>query len=424
MWKASRLLFRQPTERFNRHGYRIAAATSPSTEAERRALVKKSASLHVANPKVALLVDAYRNHGHRAAKTNPLSSLHRSEESSVPELDPATYALNLQDIVNQKDVFHGLPGSANGVSVSELKEALQKSYCGSLAIELSHVESLKEREWLFERIEKRHEFYPVHSIDRSRAACLMGRSAEFESFIGVKFPTVKRYSGEGGESMLVAVDEILSEASRQGVCSTVIGMPHRGRNSLMTCVLGHPVEPFLLKMLGRSEFPKGAAASGDTFSHFHLSTSGQYGAEGREMRVSLLPNPSHLEAVAPVAAGKARAKMRTLCDGDYGSASDGAQNGDKVLCLQVRLAVEFSGKQKKKSQLSLLFRSTGTPPCLAKVSSQKPRFSQTCPISLSEARCTSWSTTNLVSPQKQSMADHSNTQPIWLPRRCAHPSYT
>uniref|UniRef100_A0A4W4FHU4 2-oxoadipate dehydrogenase complex component E1 n=1 Tax=Electrophorus electricus TaxID=8005 RepID=A0A4W4FHU4_ELEEL len=178
-------------------------------------------------------------------------------------------------------------------SPEEVVAYLESTYCGTISVETSHLQSLQERVWFADRFEelKKETF---SSKDRRQLAKLMLESQEFDHFLGTKFATVKRYGGEGAESMMGFFFELFRSVASDGVTDVVMGMPHRGRLNLLTGLLCFPPE---LDM-----------------------------GVGHPLHVTMLPNPSHLEAINPVAQGKTRGRQQVKRDGDY--SSDSHVHGD------------------------------------------------------------------------------------------------
>ena len=137
----------------------------------------------------------------------------------------------------------------------------------------------------------------------------MSESQAFDHFLQNKFPTVKRYGGEGCEAMMPMLDTIFSTLATHGTKEAVIGQAHRGRNNILACMLDLPPVLMFRKMKGFSEFPAGTAEffTGDVLSHLTSSTDKIY-PDGNKLHVTFLPNPSHLESVNPVACGKSYAR--------------------------------------------------------------------------------------------------------------------
>uniref|UniRef100_A0A668AHJ1 2-oxoadipate dehydrogenase complex component E1 n=1 Tax=Myripristis murdjan TaxID=586833 RepID=A0A668AHJ1_9TELE len=284
---------------------------------------------------LARLVEAYRTHGHKLAKINPLLP-QKPVVDIVPEISMLTDTLKGR--LNTSGLQHF--GKAEA-SVEEVVAYLEEAYCGQLSVETSHLSSLEEKEWFAERFEelKKETF---SSEERRQLAKIMLESQEFDHFLATKFATVKRYGGEGAESMMGFFHELFSHAAQRGVTDIVIGMPHRGRLNLLTGLLKFPPELMFRKMRGLSEFPESSPAIGDVLSHLTSSVELQFGG-GRPLHVTMLPNPSHLEAINPVTQGKTRARQQLRQEGDY-SPDENAQPGDQVICLQVHGDGSFTGQ--------------------------------------------------------------------------------
>ncbi|XP_015246514.1 PREDICTED: probable 2-oxoglutarate dehydrogenase E1 component DHKTD1, mitochondrial isoform X1 [Cyprinodon variegatus] len=284
---------------------------------------------------LARLVEAYRTHGHKAAKINPLLP-QQPVVDSVPEIEMLAAAV--RGTLNTSGLRHF--GKAQA-SVEEVQTYLEQVYCGHLSVETSQLSSLEEREWFADRFEelKRESFSPE---EKKLLAKLMLESQEFDHFLATKFATVKRYGGEGAESMMGFFYELFHQSAHKGVTDIVIGMPHRGRLNLLTGLLKFPPELMFRKMRGLSEFPDTSPAIGDVLSHLTSSVELDLGA-GHPLHVTMLPNPSHLEAINPVAQGKTRARQQLRKEGDY-SPEENAYPGDQVICLQVHGDGSFTGQ--------------------------------------------------------------------------------
>ncbi|KAM4746828.1 2-oxoadipate dehydrogenase complex component E1 [Rhinophrynus dorsalis] len=335
----SALLWRPGLCRFYRtergvYGYRPKKSGVGSEVRERSPEYEKVSSVTVDHG-LARLVTAYREHGHKAARINPLFT-GQAVMDMVPEIQVLT------------ELLHG-PFSTTGilnmgkleVSLEEVLAYLDHTYCGQISIETSQLQHLEEREWFSRRFEElKQEIFSTE--ERKQLARLMLESQEFDHFLATKFSTVKRYGGEGAESMMGFFHELLKMCALSGVTDVIIGMPHRGRLNLLTGLLQFPPELMFRKMRGLSEFPENSPAIGDVLSHLTSSVDLDFGSH-RPIHVTMLPNPSHLEAINPVAVGKTRARQQSLSDGDY-STDCSAQPGDKVVCLQVHGDASFSGQ--------------------------------------------------------------------------------
>ncbi|XP_041469251.1 probable 2-oxoglutarate dehydrogenase E1 component DHKTD1, mitochondrial [Lytechinus variegatus] len=279
----------------------------------------------IENANLLRLVTAYREHGHKRATLDPLGLL---QLQSVPELDPHLYGLsphnselyNLTGIVNI--------GKKEG-TIQEVIEHLQKAYCGSIAVEFAHLLTSEEREWFSNEAEESPHWF-VSNATRQRIAQLMADAQAFDQFMTTKFATVKRYGGEGAESMMAFFHQLFTQAVSDGVEDIVLAMPHRGRLNLLMGPLGFSPLVMMKKLRGNPEYAPHLHCVGDIPTH--LWTSVDLDVDGKELHLSLIPNPSHLEANIPVGIGKARGRQMRKQEGDYAAdlPSD-CCHGDKVL---------------------------------------------------------------------------------------------
>ncbi|EQC25722.1 oxoglutarate dehydrogenase (succinyl-transferring), E1 component [Saprolegnia diclina VS20] len=267
------------------------------------------------------MVGAFRKHGHLEASLDPL---HLEKPKPLPELASAAFApvLNLGAVDASSEVFFS---DAANTTPEALYAQLRSTYCGPIGIEMEHLRSTEEREWLAKAMESPS--LKVTPAMQRNAFTAMMTAEVFENFLAKKFSSFKRYSGEGAESMLAAIQTILSTASAEEVSDVIIGMPHRGRLALLVGLLEYPVHKLLYKIQGHSEFPDHIHGVDDVTSH--IAQSMDYGI-GNKVHVSLLHNPSHLEIINPVATGKARAKndagakaMALLLHGDAAFSGQG-----------------------------------------------------------------------------------------------------
>ncbi|XP_063466167.1 2-oxoadipate dehydrogenase complex component E1 isoform X2 [Symphalangus syndactylus] len=284
---------------------------------------------------LARLVTVYREHGHKAAKINPLFTGQALLEN-VPEIQALVQTL--------QGPFHTaglLNMGKEEASLEEVLVYLNQIYCGQISIETSQLQSQEEKDWFAKRFEElQKETFTTE--ERKHLSKLMLESQEFDHFLATKFSTVKRYGGEGAESMMGFFHELLKMSAYSGITDVIIGMPHRGRLNLLTGLLQFPPELMFRKMRGLSEFPENFSATGDVLSHLTSSVDLDFGAH-HPLHVTMLPNPSHLEAVNPVAVGKTRGRQQSRQDGDY-SPDNSAQPGDRVICLQVHGDASFCGQ--------------------------------------------------------------------------------
>uniref|UniRef100_H2Y7C1 2-oxoadipate dehydrogenase complex component E1 n=1 Tax=Ciona savignyi TaxID=51511 RepID=H2Y7C1_CIOSA len=227
-------------------------------------------------------------------------------------------------------------------TVEALVAELKAKFCGTITLETDTIESAEEKDWVVNRFSQLQS-QDASDSEKHRMAEILIKSQALDQYLAIKFPTLKRYGGEGAESLLVFVDQYLRSTSQSGVDEVMIGMPHRGRNNVLVSLLNFPIEVMLRKIKGLSEFPDEALsiATGDVLSHLSVSNDFKY-EDGRKLHVNLIPNPSHLEAQVPVAIGKCRGRQQTLRDGDY---SDGeATRGSKATCLLLHGDASFTGQ--------------------------------------------------------------------------------
>ena len=275
--------------------------------------------------RVIELIHAYRVRGHLMADTDPLNVKQRSH----PDLDIVRHGLTLWDLDREFPTggFAGKPVMA----LRDILGALRDSYCRTVGIEYMHIQDPDQRLWLQERIEG-----PMEKADREDQLQILERlnAAEaFENFLQTKYVGHKRFSLEGGESVIPLIDEILSAAAEGSLDEVVIGMPHRGRLNVLANIVGKSYGQIFREFDGDLD-TSSAHGSGDV--KYHLGAEGTYrGQDGSTVAVSLTSNPSHLEAVDPVLEGIVRAKQDKL---DKGSA------GFTVLPLLMHGDAAFAGQ--------------------------------------------------------------------------------
>ncbi|KAI0754007.1 dehydrogenase E1 and transketolase domain-containing protein 1 [Daedaleopsis nitida] len=300
-----------------------------------------------ANAPLLRYVDSLRTHGHRAARIDPLDLLQREE---VAALSPARYGLddpsrtyNINGIIWTRPI--GEDVGPEHWPLEKIAHHLREVYVGRIAYEYMHSPSKTERLWFSHLLESEtQESRKVGAEERKRIHEMMIKSEVFDQFLQVKFPNLKRYGLEGGESMLPALDALFSSSAQAGVEHIIIGMPHRGRFNLLTGLLEYTPSSLFYKIKGGSELPDGYVAAGDVISHLTASPALRYEGGSKPLRVSLLPNPSHLEAINPVALGKTRAKQFALLKTLAQAGETDCRPGDRVMCVQLHGDASFTGQ--------------------------------------------------------------------------------
>jgi 2-oxoglutarate dehydrogenase E1 component len=278
--------------------------------------------------RVDALVSAYRRLGHQAAKIDPLNLLKRT----VPELALDYVKLTEADLDCEFQIYWA--GKLSMMPLRTIIELLRETYCGNVGIEYMHIEDYTIRRWLRDRIEEgrlRKDTLPNAEKKRVLGHLLEGEL--FEKFLHTRYVGQKRFSLEGGETVIPILDKIVEECPRHGVEQIVMGMAHRGRLNVLANILGKDYE-FVFNEFAENYVPNSELGDGDVKYHMGydsiVTTS-----TGVKVGLSLAPNPSHLETVCPVVEGKARAWQRKLND---------TAERKKVLPVLIHGDASFSGQ--------------------------------------------------------------------------------
>ena len=278
----------------------------PGGGAARHAEIAKEAA-------VIQLINIYRVRGHLIADLDPLGG----EPGYHPELDPTTYGLTIWDL--DREFLTGSLAEAIGdggpkpvATLREILETLRQTYCGKIGCEYMNIQHPEEKRWLQQRMEPQANNWPLDRETRRRILESLIQAEEFEHFLHSRFVGQKRFALEGGETAVAILDELLERAANRGVHEVVIGMAHRGRLNMLANVVGKPLTQIFSEFEGDID-PASTQGSGDV--KYHLGASGiRTASTGREIVVSISPNPSHLEAVDPVVEGIVRPKQDRLGD--------------------------------------------------------------------------------------------------------------
>jgi len=259
---------------------------------------------------VLQLINAYRVRGHLIADFDPLGS----EPVYHSELDPATYGLTIWDL--DREFLTGTLMSEDDqpqklATLREILETLRQTYCGKIGCEYMNIQIPEQKRWLQLRMEPTGNRWPLDTQTKLRAIERVIEAEEFERFLHTRFIGHKRFSLEGGESAIAILDEILDRAAATNVHEVVIGMAHRGRLNMLANIVGKSLVQLFSEFEGID--PDSTQGSGDV--KYHLGASGvRKSSSGQEIVVSVAFNPSHLEAVDPVAEGLVRPKQDRLGD--------------------------------------------------------------------------------------------------------------
>ena len=253
-----------------------------------------------------LLIDSYRRFGHVQARTDPFGQ----PPEKAPELDLGSLGITTSDLAMAVDgAALGFPGVK---SLGALRDALEERYCGNIGVEFMYAETAAEREFFLKRIEGG--FAAPNYSNAQRVSILENLTCAetFESFIQKRYPGDKRFSLEGGETAIPVMEAFITQAGLGGVEEIVIGMAHRGRLNVLNNIMGKTYEQIFTEFEGNYE-PSYVHGGGDV--KYHRGYSGtRKTAAGKELQLTLCSNPSHLEAVNPVALGRVRGKQRMRGD--------------------------------------------------------------------------------------------------------------
>ncbi len=256
-----------------------------------------------------MLIRAYRIRGHLAADLDPLRL---DPPEPHPELDPKTYGFTDADM-DRPILLDNVLGMQTA-SMREIVEIVKRTYCGTFALQYMHIANAEQAGWLKERIEG---FGKEIQFTREGRKAILNKLVEaegFEKYLHVKYMGTKRFGLDGGESLIPAMEQIIKRGGALGVEEIIIGMPHRGRLSVLANVMGKPYRAIFNEFQGGSSKPDSVEGSGDV--KYHLGASSDREFDGHSVHLSLTANPSHLEAVNPVVLGKARAKQEQKNDTD------------------------------------------------------------------------------------------------------------
>ncbi|KGA73068.1 2-oxoglutarate dehydrogenase E1 component [Yersinia enterocolitica] len=253
--------------------------------------------------KVLQLINAFRFRGHQHANLDPLGLW---KQESVPDLDPAYHHLTEADFQNTFNVGSFAIGKET-MKLSDLYAALKQTYCGSIGAEYMHITNTEEKRWLQQRIES-VVGKPTFSDEEKRRFLSELTAAEgLERYLGAKFPGAKRFSLEGGDSLVTMLKEMIRHAGKNGTREVVLGMAHRGRLNVLINVLGKKPEDLFDEFAGKHKEHLG---TGDV--KYHQGFSSDVETEGGLVHLALAFNPSHLEIVSPVVIGSVRARRDRL----------------------------------------------------------------------------------------------------------------
>jgi 2-oxoglutarate dehydrogenase E1 component len=251
------------------------------------------------------LIHSYRVRGHVMADTDPLEYRQRKH----PDLDITEHGLTLWDLEREFAV-----GGFAGKSLMKLRDilgVLRDSYCRTTGIEFMHIQDPKQRKWIQDRIERSHS--KPEREEQLRILRRLNAAEAFETFLQTKYVGQKRFSLEGGESVIPLLDAVIDSAAESRLDEVVIGMAHRGRLNVLANIVGKSYAQIFREFEGNLD-PKSMHGSGDV--KYHLGAKGTFtGLDGEQIKVTLAANPSHLETVDPIIEGIVRARQDIINKG-------------------------------------------------------------------------------------------------------------
>ncbi|KAF1829787.1 2-oxoglutarate dehydrogenase, E1 component [Decorospora gaudefroyi] len=289
--------------------------------------------------KVQLLVRAYQARGHHKAKIDPLGIRSEAEQfgyNKPRELELSHYNFTDKDLDQDIELGPGIlprfkTENRKKMKLRDIIEACERLYCGAYGVEYIHIPDREQCDWLRERIEVPSPFN--YSVDEKRR--ILDRliwGTNFEAFLATKYPNDKRFGLEGGESLIPGMKALIDRSVDFGVKDIVIGMPHRGRLNVLSNVVRKPNESIFSEFAGTAEANE--EGSGDVKYHLGMNFE-RPTPSGKRVQLSLVANPSHLEAEDPVVLGKTRAILHYNNDEAQGNSAMGVLlHGDAAFAGQ------------------------------------------------------------------------------------------
>ncbi len=294
-------------------GFELGLQAAPKTSARAQASAEVS-SLGAADESgsvgkqasVYTLIFAYRMLGHEQAKLDPLGIA----QTQSPELELSHFGLGDEDLETVFDL--GSLAGGGRRTLREILEVLNRTYCSSMGVEYMHIQDTKMRRWVRDRLEISHNRPHFNASQKKRVLTQLFHAEEFERFLHTRYVGQKRFSLEGGETLIPMLDWLVESCPDFGVQQVVLGMAHRGRLNVLANIFGKSYHD-IFSEFADNYIPQSVQGDGDV--KYHMGFEGSRAtASGRKVGLAMAPNPSHLEAVGPVVEGKARAQQRILGD--------------------------------------------------------------------------------------------------------------
>jgi 2-oxoglutarate dehydrogenase E1 component len=254
------------------------------------------------------MIDGYRTRGHLFTKTNPV----RERRKYFPGKELETFGLSEADL---DTVFtSGVEVGLGAAKLRDIRQLLEETYCQSIGAEYRYIRNPIKLKWFEDRMESKRNT-PSFTVDEKKLMLdKLNEAVVFENFLGTKFLGQKRFSLEGAEALIPALDMVIQNGSELGIQEFIIGMAHRGRLNVLTNIMEKPYKEVFLEFEGKN-FDEDTPFGGDVKYHLGYSTD-VVTKGGKKVHLSLCPNPSHLEAVDPVVEGLTRSKIDFKYNGD------------------------------------------------------------------------------------------------------------
>lgn len=303
----------------------VKSAAASAGKVMDEAAIEKAADASI---RAMLLIRIYRVRGHLAADLDPLGLSQRELPDDL-KLDWHGFTGPALD----EPVYLGGNLNLEWSTPRELVEVLRTNYCGQIGFDYMHITDVEERRFIQERIEGPDKVIQFTPEGKRAILGAVIRGEQYEKFLGKKYVGTKRFGLDGGESMIPALEAVIKYGGQLGVREIIYGMAHRGRLNILANVMAKPYKVIFHEFSGGSANPDDVGGSGDV--KYHLGTSTDRDFDGIKVHMSLVPNPSHLEAVDPVVLGKARAQQ---------AIRDDLKKNEQVLPVLIHGDAAFAGQ--------------------------------------------------------------------------------
>jgi 2-oxoglutarate dehydrogenase E1 component len=277
---------------------------------------------------VLRLLTAFRSRGHLAADLDPLAI---APKMPAPDLDLPFHGLAESDLDTIFDCGT-FAGGDQRMKLRELRDRLRATYTRTIGAEFMHISDVEQRRWIYSRLEKASGDPGLTADERKRVLHKLTAAEGLERYLHTKYVGQKRFSLEGGDSLIPLLDDLVRRAAGDGVRELVIGMAHRGRLNVLVNTLGKPPQKLFEEFEGKFDHPDDPAHSGDV--KYHMGFSADIATPSADVHLALAFNPSHLEIVNPVVAGSVRARQIRVHDGAHVCALPILIHGDAALAGQ------------------------------------------------------------------------------------------